>query len=61
MVVFNATNRISAHVAAQTVISDADLDSVTQSMVVNLQSVQEGDSLFVDGCSGSASEVCHIQ
>ena len=60
MVVFNATNRISAHVAAQTVISDADLDSVTQSMVVNLQSVQ-GDSLFVDGCSGSASEVCHIQ
>lgn len=61
MVVFNATNRMSAHVAAQTIISDADLDSVIQSMVVKLQSVQEGDNLFVDGCSSNASEVCHLQ
>lgn len=61
MVVFNATNRLSAHIAAEAVISDADLDGVTQSMVVSLRSVHEGDSLSVHGCSGSASEVCHLQ
>ena len=61
MVVFNATNRLSAHIAAEAVISDADLDGVTQSMVVSLRSVHEGDSLSVHGCSSSASEVCHLQ
>ena len=61
MIVFNATNRMSAHIAAKSIISDADLDSVTQTMVVSLRSVHEGDSLSVDGCYTSADEVCHLQ
>ena len=61
MVVFNATSHLSAHIAAEAVISDADLDGVTQSMMVSVRSVHEGDSLSVHGCSSSASEVCHLQ
>ena len=61
MVVFNATSHLSAHIAAEAVISDADVDGVTQSMMVSVRSVHEGDSLSVHGCSSSASEVCHLQ
>ena len=62
MTVFNATNPMSVHIAAESIISDADLDGVTQSMVVSLRSAHDGDSLSVDGCSTSANdEVCHLQ
>ena len=53
---------MSVHIAAESIISDADLDGVTQSMVVSLRSAHDGDSLSVDGCSTSANdEVCHLQ
>ena len=61
MVVFSATISHSAHIAVEAVISDADVDGVTQSMMVSVRSVHEGDSLSVHGCSSSASEVCHLQ
>ena len=61
LVVFSAENRMPAAIAEQSVISDADLDSVVHSMVVSLMSVHEGDSLFVDGCSSSANEMCLLQ